>query len=365
MNNILITTAISYANGSPHIGHAYELILADTIKNLYNTAGYNAKLLTGTDEHGKKVEQTALAQGKPCQIFCDEVSNEFKELAKLLHIEPDYFIKTSEETHKKEVTKAIKQASNFIKLKEVTAWYDVTTEEFKTARAAEASNFKDAVGNALESVNETNYCLTLADFEAVIQATSSKVLNFDFKEVYKEQLSNLKDISISRTDVSWGIPFPEDEAHTVYVWFDALLNYVTGCKQLFEETPKIVHVIGHDIVWFHAGIYPAILEASNLTEYQPETIVTHRHIVDVEGCKFSKSLGNYVSLESILQDVPVEALRWYLYLLTFYKSSVKLNFKFQFVHSIKFSNIVNIYFSFFLLLVSKLFLNSMSCIIRF
>lgn len=310
--NILITTAISYANGTPHIGHAYELILADTIKNLYQLAGHTTKLLTGTDEHGKKVEQTALAQGKTCESFCQEVSDQFQDLANLLHIKPDYFIRTSSNVHKLEVTEALKQAVGFINLKEVTAWYDVTTEEFKTDKVAALSDFKDSTGKALSKINEVNYCLGLSNFKDTILTTSDKVFNFDFKEVYQEQLNNLKDISISRTDVSWGISFPEDSRHTVYVWFDALLNYVTGSKQLFEEPPKIVHVIGHDIVWFHAGIYPAILEASNLTDYLPEAIVTHRHIVDANGCKFSKSLGNSISLESILQEVSVEALRWYL-----------------------------------------------------
>jgi len=303
---VLVTTAISYTNGDPHIGHVYESILADFIRRAYTLSGRSCKLLTGTDEHGQKIQETAQRSQITPQELCDQKSRLFQDLNKKAGNQYDYFIRTTQEEHKKQVVESILEShkNGDIYEDDYTGWYNVREESFVTDTEARLTEYRDAVtGTPYERVSEKTNKFRLSRYTPDLSLVHPRPSRVD----------EPRDISITRTKVSWGIPFPLDTSSTTYVWFDALLNYVTGAKLCFGDVvPEAHHVIGKDILWHHGVIYPAILKSSGLEAYTPKRVIVHGHIVDGSGRKISKSLGNYVDVDEIFSRYSVEALRYFL-----------------------------------------------------
>jgi len=363
--NILLTTAISYTNGSPHIGHLYESVLADFIKKTYEITGYQVKLLTGTDEHGKKIQTTSQElQIKPIEL-CDKYSKEFEQMNKNIGTDYDYFIRTTENIHVELVTQSItnildaqsesnkptqsesnkptqsesnkptqsesnkptqsesNKPTQSIYLTEYSGYYNIREECYITDLQASRDNWMDPISKKpYEIVKEPTYNFVLETHQEQINRTIAKVIPIYFQDEIKSRLlGGLEDLSITRTSFTWGIPFPNSKSnpnnneqnHVIYVWFDALLNYVTGKKILYGDKKVLpIHLIGKDIQWFHTVIYPAILEELGYADLYPHQILTHGFILDKNGRKMSKSLGNTITNSELLNTYPIEAIRYYL-----------------------------------------------------
>lgn len=350
MDKLLITTAISYTNGSPHIGHLYEAILADFIKRVHQIINQtDVKLLTGTDEHGKKIQTTAQDQNLTPIQLCDKYSTEFKEMNQKLNSSFDYFIRTTEPAHKELVSNSIENIlttqtidNPIIYLGEYSGYYNVREECYITQIQASQTDYIDPISSKpYEIVKEPSYFFKLDKYNKEICECVSKITPSHFiPEIQSRLDKGLEDLSITRTGFNWGIPFPSNNSHTTYVWFDALLNYITGQNILFGsnnmDKPKTIHLVGKDIIWFHSVIYPAILCASYpTTDYNKhlDKILVHGFILDKEGRKMSKSLGNVISNEYLLSTYPIEAIRYYLV------SNTILGQDFKFDSS----NLVNLY----------------------
>ncbi len=306
---MLTTTAISYTNGKPHIGHLYELILAD-----YYARKEHTLLLTGTDEHGKKIEQIAAAKGETPMELCTRNSNLFRSLAESTQVAYARFLRTTDVDHMEFVKECIRKANakGDIYLSSYEGWYNIREEMYMNENDAKMTDYKDPVtGIPYEKISEPAYFFRLSKYQNEILC-ALKTVQFEPDNALsslEDRLSNLKDICISRSTFSWGIPFPMDETHVVYVWFDALLNYVTGAKSL--GTTRFHHVLGKDIVWFHTAIYLGILYSCDLQDAIPERITVHGFVTDENGLKMSKSLGNVVEVDTLLSSVPIEAIRFY------------------------------------------------------
>lgn len=329
---ILLTTAISYTNGSPHVGHLYEAVLADFIKNLYKINGNEIKLLTGTDEHGKKIQSTAEKLNiKPIEL-CDKYSKEFQTMDEKLQVSYDLFIRTSNNVHKNNVIEIIKKIQKnkpeSIFLGEYSGYYNIREEIYVTETQASQTNYCDPVTLIpYEIINEPSYYFKLNLFIDDINKTLLKIKPYHFHDEIANRLKKgLEDLSITRTTFNWGIDFPDTEDHVLYVWFDALLNYVTGKNILYENKKvKPIHLIGKDILWFHSVIYPAILAAAELDDLFPEQILTHGFILDKDGKKQSKSLGNVINIDDLINSYPTEAIRYYLITNTIFGQDFKFD----------------------------------------
>lgn len=319
--SILLTTAISYTNGSPHIGHLYEAVLADFIKRVHLLSGIETKLLTGTDEHGKKIQTTAQELKIKAIELCDKYSKEFEQMNTKLNSSFDYFIRTTSSIHKELVSNTIKNIlsskneSKSIYLGEYSGYYNIREECYVTETQASQTNYCDPVSSKpFEIVKEPTYYFVLDNYQNQINQTVETISPEYFQDEIKTRLEKgLDDLSITRTTFSWGIPFSDSSEHILYVWFDALLNYVTGKKILYGEQNIIpIHIIGKDILWFHSVIYPAILKAGGLEKLLPKKILTHGFILDKDGKKMSKSLQNVITNQELFDSYPVEAIRYYL-----------------------------------------------------
>jgi methionyl-tRNA synthetase len=332
--SILLTTAISYTNGSPHIGHMYEAILADFIKRVYLIANYNIKLLTGTDEHGKKIQSTAENQQINPIELCNIYSNEFKQMNIKIGSSYDYFIRTTDTVHKDLVSKSIEsilltqnqfQSIPSIYLGEYSGYYNIREECYITEIQASQTNYCDPVtSKPYEIVKEPSWYLVLKKFLNQINSVTKNIEPVCFQdEICSRIKAGLDDLSITRTSFTWGIPFPisnlnDNNQHIIYVWFDALLNYVTGKNILFpnnfnsNSNVKPIHLIGKDILWFHSVIYPAVLEACGYSDLLPHKILIHGFVLDKDGRKMSKSLGNVLSNDELFEKYPIDAIRYYL-----------------------------------------------------
>lgn|SRR3990167_8383477 len=329
MTDYLVTTAIAYVNGIPHIGHVYEALLASFIKELYNLKTYNVKLLTGTDEHGKKIQQTAEKHGIDPIDLCDRNSAIFKRIYDQFGIKYDYFIRTTMDKHKQIVAENLNIAHDNGNIYKSTysGYYDITEESFITQ--------KDALKN--DYINPLSKVPYIFSEEIVYKLKLIKTINNMCIPTHfgiDERTNNIIDIPISRnkTNVHWGITLPFDIDHVTYVWFDALLNYITGCDMLFDTktsaskyVPKIIHVIGKDIVWFHTVIYQSILTYCNILEYMPYKIVIHGHVVDSDGKKMSKSLGNGIQIETLLGKYSLTSIKYYLISSTIFGEDFKFD----------------------------------------
>jgi methionyl-tRNA synthetase len=318
-----ITTPIYYVNARPHIGHAYTTIACDTIARRHRLLGDDTFFLTGTDEHGQKIERAAEAAGKSPQQYADEISGEFRALWKRMGISNDDFIRTTEERHKKRLQELFRRIrdNGYIYKGTYTGQYCVSDELY--VDGAQPGDPCPICGRITETVQEENYFFKLSAFQDKLLELYA---NPDFirpetrrNEVISFVKSGLRDQSISRSTFSWGVPVPDDPKHVIYVWFDALANYITaigygsahaGAQEAFKKYwPADVHMIGKEIVRFHCVYWPAFLMAAGLE--LPKAIVAHGWLL-FEESKMSKSRGNIVRTETILDVLGADALRYFL-----------------------------------------------------
>lgn len=325
-----ITTAISYVNGAPHLGHAYEAIATDVMARFKRLDGYDVRFLTGTDEHGQKVEQFAGAAGKEPEAFCDEIAGLFRAMTGYLGISNDDFIRTTEARHVIS-SQAIWQkleAAGDIYLGKYAGWYSVRDEAFFGEDELAKANGGDGEGKLLapsgapvEWVEEPTYFFRLSAYADKLLAHYAANPDFILPHYRRNEVENfirqgLLDLSISRTTFNWGIPVPGDPDHIMYVWLDALTNYITGvgypdedCEAFRTYWPADLHVIGKDILRFHTIYWPAFLMSAGLP--LPKRVFAHGFL-NVEGQKMSKSLGNVLSPEAVVEEFGLDQLRYYL-----------------------------------------------------
>ncbi len=318
MKSFYITTPIYYVNDKPHIGHAYTSLACDMIARFKHLDGYNVKFLTGTDEHGQKIEKAAAANGVSPQEFVDEVSSSFRELAKALDLTNDDFIRTTEPRHKQAAQHLWNQlvASGNIYLGEYAGWYAIRDEAFY--QEDELVNGKAPTGAEVEWVKESSYFFKLSAWEEPLleyYAKHPEAIQPESRrnEVLRFIEGGLKDLSISRTTLKWGIPVPGDPDHVMYVWLDALTNYLSALgypKNDYQQYwDQAVHVVGKDIIRFHSVYWPAFLMAAGLTP--PKTVFAHGWWT-VEGEKMSKSLGNVIDPIEMINTYGADAFRYFL-----------------------------------------------------
>lgn len=321
MKKFYITTSIPYANAAPHIGFALEITQADTLARFYKSLGEDVFFLTGTDEHGLKIKKAAEATGKSPQDFVDEISGKFKNLAHALNISNSNFLRTTSEEHWKAVEKIWLrlQENGDIYKKRYKGLYCAGCEAFLTEK--ELINGKCPIHQKEpELVEEENYFFKLSKYLSEIKSLIKKEKFKIIPEAKKSEvlgfIENMEDVSFSRSKGKyWGIPVPGDENQVIYVWGDALPNYISGVgygadeKKFKKYWPANVHCIGKDILKFHAVIWPAMLLSLGLK--LPKNIFVHGFI-GVNGQKMSKSLGNVVDPFSLINKYGADAVRYYL-----------------------------------------------------
>jgi|SRR3989344_1024966 len=311
-----ITTAIDYVNNKPHVGHAYEKVLADAIARWHRQKKEKVWFLTGTDENAQKNEQAAKQAGVPVKEFVDKNSKLFIELCKKLNISNDDFIRTTEQRHVKKVQeffKEIMEKGDIYKGK-YEGLYCIGCEEYKTEKDLVDGKCPEHLKEPIK-MSEDAYFFKLSKYEGrILQLAKSK--EFIIPEEKRKEIiariesEGLKDLCVSRTGLTWGIESPIDSKYTVYVWLDALSNYVTALQDKEAEFwPADVHVIGKGINWFHTVIWPAILLA--LGYELPKTVLVHGYL-NLSGQKMSKSLGNVVDPLQLLEKYQTDSIRYSL-----------------------------------------------------
>lgn len=321
-----ITTAIDYVNGKPHIGHALEKIQADVLARYHRAKGEDVWFLTGTDEHGAKIARAAESEGKNPKEFVDEISQEFRKLKEALNLSWDDFIRTSDqERHWPGVQKLWRKLEEAGKLykKKYRGLYCVGHEAFVTEKDLVDGLCRDHQKEP-EVIEEENYFFKLSDYsEEIGKKIESGELAIIPESRKNEILSlvntGLEDVSFSRPakDLSWGVPVPDDPEHTMYVWCDALTNYISAIgygsdEKNFENwwaSEEVVHVIGKDILRFHAAIWPGMLLAAGIA--LPKKIIVHGFIT-ADGQKMSKTIGNVVDPVELAEKYGVDPVRYYL-----------------------------------------------------
>jgi methionyl-tRNA synthetase len=320
-----VTTPIYYVNDQPHLGHAYPTVAADVLARFMRLDGRRVKFLTGTDEHGQKVERSAQALGLTPQQFADDVSAGFREMDRLLDISNDDYIRTTEDRHIRGVQALWRELERRgeIYLGRFAGWYCVRDEAFyDESELIDGPNGTRIAptGAEVEWLEEDNYFFRLSAWQdrllAWYEANPDAVAPRSRRnEVISFVRSGLKDLSVSRTSFSWGIPVPEHPGHVVYVWLDALTNYITalGYPDVNDEYstfwPANVHVVGKDIVRFHAVYWPAFLMAAGLAP--PRRVFAHGWWT-IEGQKMSKSLGNGIPPSTLVGRYGVDPARYFL-----------------------------------------------------
>ena len=279
--NFYISTPIYYPSGKPHMGHAYSSIIADIFARFKKIEGFEVFYLTGTDEHGLKIQREAEKNKKDPKIFCDELSEKFKDLTKTLNLSNSDFIRTTEERHYKSVKEIWQrlQKSGDIYLSKYSGWYSISDEAYYDEDEIVSKNnkkFSKSSGSEVDWVEEESYFFKLSKWQEKLLQHYEKNPNFILPESRKNEVVNfvkkgLKDLSVSRTSFTWGIPVPDNKKHVIYVWLDALTNYLSALN--FPDTsnnlykkfwPASIHVIGKDILRFHAIYWPAFLMAANI-----------------------------------------------------------------------------------------------------
>ncbi|MEP6716685.1 MAG: methionine--tRNA ligase [Terriglobia bacterium] len=307
-----LTTPIYYVNAAPHIGHTYTTLAADTIKRLKRMQGYDAVLTTGTDEHGQKVERSALATGKTPEEFTTIVSNEYRALWDRIGIQYDHFIRTTEPRHHETVRWLFERclANGYIYKGSYTGQYCVHDEFY--VNDAKPGDACPTCGRPTETITEENYFFKLSAFAEKLLTHYEDHPEFIGPESRRNEVlsfvrGGLQDLSISRTTIKWGIPLRDN--HVVYVWFDALTNYISAVKDT-DLWPADLHLIGKEILRFHAVFWPAFLMAADLP--LPKRIFAHGFLL-FENDKMSKSRGNIVRTDPIREVMGIEALRYFLF----------------------------------------------------
>ena len=324
--NFYITTPIYYPSGKPHMGHAYSSIVADIFARFKRLEGYNVLFLTGTDEHGLKIQREAEKNSKDPKIFCDELSEKFKDLTKILNLSNNDFIRTTEIRHHKSVDEIWQRLvkSGDIYLDKYCGWYSVSDEAYygeDEIEDVDGKKISKTSGSSVDWVEEESFFFKLSAWNEKL--LDHYKVNQDFilpasrkNEVVKFVEKGLKDLSVSRTSFSWGIPVPKNEKHVIYVWLDALTNYLSALNfpdinnaKYKKFWPADIHVIGKDILRFHAIYWPAFLLAAKIP--LPKKIFGHGWILS-DDKKMSKSLGNILDPIEIIKNYGVDQLRYYL-----------------------------------------------------
>ncbi len=321
--NYYVTTSIPYVNGEPHLGHALEFVMADVLARTARAEGKPVIFSTGTDEHGGKIAEKAAEQQLTPQVFADQMSQKFKDLTKLLNISNDRFIRTTDKGHEQRAQLIWKALQKDIYKGKYSGWYCTGDEAFFTeATVKENKGVCPAHNRPYEKVEEENYFFKLTKYapqiKQAIDSGTFRILPATRKhEILSVINEGLEDISISRPKdkIGWGIPVPGDPSHVMYVWFEALMNYLTVLgypehNDFKKFWPANVQVIGKDILRFHAANWPGMLLGLGLP--LPETLYVHGFINAVGGVKMSKSLGNAVDPRVVVQEYGIDAFRYYL-----------------------------------------------------
>ncbi len=319
-----ITTPIFYPNGEPHIGHAYTAMVSDVIARFERLRGKDVFFLTGTDEHGLKMAQTAAKEGISTKQLADKNSKRFLDMMKLLNISNDDFIRTTQERHHKSCQALWRkmQENGDIYLDKYSGWYSVRQEAYfdeSEIIIGEDGVRREPLGSEVEWVEEESYFFKLSAYQDKLLAHIEK--NPDFilpaerrNEVVSFIKSGLRDLSISRTSFDWGAKVPGDEKHVMYVWVDALTNYITACgypdknNEKWHYWPANIHMMGKDIIRFHAIYWPAFLMSAGVE--LPKRVFAHGFLHN-RGEKMSKSVGNVISPEFLVEKYGLEAIRFF------------------------------------------------------
>ena len=319
MKKVYITTAIPYVNGAPHIGHAVDYCLADVCARYFGLIGDEVRLQIGTDEHGGKIYKKAAEMGVSVQDYVDKNARVFRDFVDKLEVQYTDTVRTTDEMHMKRCQEIWKRLSDHIYKAEYEGWYCTGCERFITDKEYDEN---DGVcpdhQKPYEKLKEENYYLRIADFKDqihdAIESDSMKILpEFRKKEILR-LLDDSPDVSISRptSQLTWGVPVPGDESQVMYVWMDALANYITVLGYPEDEIrdwwPAMVQIVGKDVLRFHAIIWPAMLLGLGLE--LPRTILSHGMIL-ADGQKMSKSVGNVVEPMEVIEKHGLEAFRYY------------------------------------------------------
>ena len=324
--NFYITTPIYYPSGKPHMGHAYSSIIADFFARFKSIDDYKVHFLTGTDEHGLKIQRSAEKVGKKPKEFCDQISQTFKDLSKTLNLSNTDFIRTTEDRHKKTVQHlwSLLEKNDDIYLSNYSGWYSVSDEAFYNEdeiEEIEGKKIAKSSKSAVEWIEEESYFFRLSKWQKPLLEFYENNPDFILPESRKNEVisfvkSGLKDLSVSRKTFTWGIPVPSNDKHIIYVWLDALTNYLSALNypdtndELFKKFwPASIHLIGKDILRFHAVYWPAFLLAAKIE--LPKKVYGHGWILSGEE-KMSKSKGNILDPLKIIEEYGLDPLRYYL-----------------------------------------------------
>jgi len=324
--NFYITTPIYYPSGKPHMGHAYSSIIADFFARFKSIDDYKVHFLTGTDEHGLKIQRSAEKAGKKPKEFCDQISQTFKDLSKTLNLSNTDFIRTTEDRHKKTVQHlwSLLEKNDDIYLSNYSGWYSVSDEAFYNEdeiEEIEGKKIAKSSKSTVEWIEEESYFFRLSKWQKPLLEFYENNPDFILPESRKNEVisfvkSGLKDLSVSRKTFKWGIPVPSNDKHIIYVWLDALTNYLSALNypdtnnELFKKFwPASIHLIGKDILRFHAVYWPAFLLAAKIE--LPKKVYGHGWILSGEE-KMSKSKGNILDPLKIIEEYGLDPLRYYL-----------------------------------------------------
>lgn len=325
-NTFALTTPLYYVNDVPHIGSAYTTIAADAIARFHRLQGQSVLLITGTDEHGQKIQRTAESVGRSPQDHCDQIADSFKFLWQKLNIHFDRFSRTTDARHAAIVKSFFQRVwdQGDIYLSQQQGWYCVACEEYKEKRELEQEKYCPIHTNKeVEWRDEQNYFFRLSKYQKQLEALYQEHPDFIQPESRRNEVINfvnqgLQDFSISRVNIDWGFPVPADPSHTIYVWFDALLGYVTALldpdseptleNALSQWWPINLHLIGKDILRFHAVYWPAMLMSAGLP--LPDRIFGHGFLTK-DGKKMGKSLGNTIDPIHLVDHYGADAVRYY------------------------------------------------------
>lgn len=317
-----ITTSIPYINGEPHIGHTYELLTADVLARYARQQGKKVLLSTGTDEHGGKIQEKATELNKPVKEYADEMSARWRELGPLVNMSNDRFIRTTDPGHEQRAALIWKSLEKFIYKGKYSGWYCTGCEAFVTESTAKENKGICPIHNRpYEKLEEENYFFKLSGFakeiSEAIASGSFRIIPVTRKnEILGILKEGLEDISVSRPKdkISWGVPVPDDTSQVMYVWFEALMNYITVLgypehPDFKEFWPADVQVIGKDISRFHALVWPGMLMGLGIE--LPKTLYIHGFI-NIDGKKISKSLNNVIHPKQVIDKHGVDAMRYYV-----------------------------------------------------
>ena len=321
-----ITTPIYYPSGRPHMGHAYSSIIADFFARFKSIDDYNVHFLTGTDEHGLKIQRSAEKAGQDPKEFCDQISQTFKDLSQTLNLSNTDFIRTTEDRHKKTVQHlwSLLEKNDDIYLSNYSGWYSVSDEAFYNddeIEELEGKKIAKLSKSTVEWIEEESYFFRLSKWQKPLLEFYENNPDFISPESRKNEVisfvkSGLKDLSVSRKTFTWGISVPNNDKHIIYVWLDALTNYLSALNypdtnnELFKKFwPASIHLIGKDILRFHAVYWPAFLLAAKIE--LPKKVYGHGWILSNEE-KMSKSKGNILDPLKIIEEYGLDPLRYYL-----------------------------------------------------